>query len=237
MRSTNPFQTRFKRRPIHFWWQPLTLFLIFLVFVGMLMLTATKRSILIIAMPLPEPTATYVTLAPDYAAQLFKRSLVAWMTGRAGKQDIPDLDLRVLDFDNSLGAPDFLEQRTVFTDDRQPITITTLPATLADIPIPSAAPAKTTPILPKTQEGLFITLSPALAAADFTFPSNELKALKEPSGECRFYVETDAEGNTVHVLLRSKSTPEGLTIERVLMRGHAQGAVNGTVDIRWSYTK
>ena len=237
MSSLSPYRPRSTYRPFLFWWQAVTLFAAFILLVGMLVGRVSRSSVSIIAMPLPEPTATYVTLAPDYAAQLFKRSLTTWMTGRDGKQNISELDLRVLDFDNGLPAPAFLEQRTVLPDSLQPVAAATLPVTFAEIPVPSAAPAKATPPPQRAKEGLFIEVPPALVAAGFTFPSNELKAMKERSGECRFYVETDAEGNVAHVLLRSKPSPETVTIEHSLMRGRAHGAANGTVDIRWSFAK
>jgi len=234
MSSTSRYHVRFKSRPILFWWQAVTLLMLFILLIGMLMLTVIRQPAMV-AIPLPEPTAMYVTLAPDYAAQLFKRSLVAWMTGRSTKQNIPDLDLRALDFNSGLGAPDFLEQRTAFSDNHQPLEITTLPIPFAEISIASASPAPTTPAPP--QEGLFIETSPALVTAEFTFPTHELEATHEGSGGCRFYVETDTEGRVIHVLLRSRHSPETVPIERALMRGRAQGAVSGTVDIRWSYTK
>jgi len=236
MRSVSPYQIRFKRRPILYWWQTGAL----LGFVALLFLeipfVSITRQAFSITPPLPDPTVAYVTLDPDYAAQLFKRSLSAWMTGRAKKQT-SGLDLSALDFDNGLGVPDFLEQSGVLPSDRQPLDIAALPATFAEISIQPVTPVANAARYRKPQEGLFIEMSPTLVAAKFTFPSNELKAMKERSGECRFYVETDTEGNAAHVLLRSKPSPDTFPIERALMRGRAQGAVNGTVDIRWCYTQ
>jgi len=232
MTFRSPFQARFFRRPILFWWQPFAL-------VGMTALLFSELRIPSPAPRTPPPQTSavaYVTLDPEYAAQRFKRSLAAWTAGREERQNIPGLDLRALDSGKGLGAPEFLEQSSVFPSDRPPLALAALPATLSAIAIPPYTPHQQ-PAPPKPQEGLFIAPSPALTAAGFafTFPAEELKALR--SGECRFYVETGPEGNVLHTLLLSAPAPTTLPIERALMRGRAQGAASGTVTIRWSYTK
>ncbi|MCL1922165.1 MAG: hypothetical protein FWG50_14020 [Kiritimatiellaeota bacterium] len=237
MRATSQYQLRFKRRPVLFWWQTFALFgIVGLLFSEVPVASICRQARTHVA-PLPPPSAAYVTLDPDTAAQLFKRSLVTWMTFQSERSNRPGLDLSALDFDNTLGAPDFLEQSDVFANNRPPLVIAALPVALAEIQIPSAGLAADAPSPRTPQGGLFITPSAALTAAGFTFPSEGLNVLKERSGECRFYVETDAEGYVVHVLLRSKHSPETAQVERALMRGRANGAASGMVDIRWSFAK
>ena len=232
------FRKKFKRRPILFWWQPIAVLVIIALLFCNVPVESIWRQSLVIVTPIPPPTAAYVMVDPDDAAKLFKHSLATWMTGQSEQPNRPGLDLSALDFDNRLGAPDFLTQSTVFPGSRQPpVALAALPAPLTEIAIPSATPTPKSTIPRKPQEGVFITASAALTTAGFTFPPDELNIKRDRSGECRFYVETDAEGNTVHVLLRSKPSPETLPIERALMRGRAQGAASGTVDIRWSFPK
>ena len=231
------FQEKFKRRPILFWWQPFAVLMIVgLLFCDVPAVPIWRQALTIVA-PIPSPTAAYVTIDPDTAAQLFKHSLATWMTGQSAHPNRPGLDLSALDFDDRLGAPDFLAKSDVFTGSRQPMTLAAIPASLAEIALPSSAPTPKAVSPRKPKDGVFITMSAALTAAGFTFPPDELNAMKGRSGECRFYVETDAEGIVAHVLLRSKPSPETLPIERTLMRGRAQGATRGTVDIRWSLPK
>ena len=231
------FQKKFKRRPILFWWQPFAALVIVALLFSNVPVSSIWRQTLTLAVPLSSPTAAYVTVDPDYAAQLSKHSLATWMTGQTQKPNRPGLDLGALDFDDKLGAPDFLEQGDVTQSSRPPMMLAALPVALAEIVIPPAAPAPKVVFPRKSQDGIFITASAALTAAAFTFPSEELKAMKTRLGESRFYVETDVEGNVAHVLLRSKPSPETMTVERALMRGRAQGAASGTLDIRWSLPK
>ena len=236
MRPGNKFQEKFKRRPLLFWWQPLAALVIAGLLFGSVPVSSICRQTLAIATPLPSPTAAYVTVDPDRAEQLFKHSLATWMTGRSEKPNRPGLDLSALDFDDTLGAPEFLAQGDVSHRNWQPMALAALPAPLAEIIIPSAAPPPKASPPQKPRDGLFVTASAALTAAGFTFPSDGVTVVKA-SGECRFYVETDAEGNVAHALLRSKPSPETLPIERALMRGRAKGVASGIVDIRWSFPK
>jgi len=226
---------RLLSRPILFWWPTGVMFVIVGLLLYSIPFAAIRRQSLILAVPLPAPTASYVTLDPDTAMQRFRRSLATWMTGQAGTLNAPGLDLTALDFDNGLDAPAFLDQSAFFPGDWQPPDAAALPVALADISLPSATPAKIIPLKPK--DGIFIEASPALTAAGFTFPSDELKAMTERSGTCCFFVETDAEGNVAHVLLRSTPSPLTPPVERILSKGRANGAATGSVDIRWSFSK
>ncbi|MCL1921017.1 MAG: hypothetical protein FWG50_08060 [Kiritimatiellaeota bacterium] len=237
MRQASPYQERFLRRPILYWWQTVAMFVIVALLFSRIPFASIRRQALNVVVPLPAPTAAYVALDPDHAAQLFKRSLAAWMTGQTQKPNTPGLDLSALDFGNALGAPEFLEQSAIVPGDRQPPAAAALPVALAEISVPPYAPAQKAAPPPKPQEGVFAAPSAALIAAGFTFPADALKTMKGRSGECRFYVETDAEGSVVHVLLRSPPLPETAQVERALMRGRANSAASGMVDIRWSFAK
>ena len=228
------YRQRFTRRPILFWWQAFALIgFMALLFLEIPFSAISHQALAMSPEPLPSPTAFYVTLDPDYAAQLLKRSLAAWMTGQSQKQNTPGLDLSALDFGNDLRSPDFLEQSGVFANDHRPLDIPPLPVPLAAISIPPYTPPTQPTLPPKPAEGLFIEMSPSLTAVGFTFPTNELKTMKA-TGECRFYVETDDGGEVIHALLLTPP-PSTVTplIERALMRGRVSGGVtSGIVTIR-----
>jgi hypothetical protein len=229
------YQAKAARRPILYWWQAFVLLGGVVLLWCQLPLTAVlydARSV----PPLPEPRAAYVVLDPSYAAQAFKKSLTAWTLGGGAEKRSAGLELSSIDMESTLRSPEYLEQGARFPGVWQPSVVRPLDQALPEIGVGSAG-ASAPPRSPREQEtGVRVALSPALASLKFTFPEKQ-EAPPERSGQCRFYVETGADGAVEHVLLLTARTPGAAVFERALSKGRARGAGCGFVDLYWSFPK
>jgi hypothetical protein len=233
--SAPRYRARAERRPVLYWWQAFFLLGVVALLWSQLPMTAVlydARG----AAPLPEPRAAYVALDPAYAAQAFKKSLTAWTLGGGGDRSTPGLELGGIDMASALRAPEFLEQGAVFPGVWRPAAVRPLDQPLPEVRVPSQAEAGGVRRVPETGAGVRVSLSPSLEAAGFAFP---LKPDVQPDrgGQCRFYVEVGADGGVEHVLLMSARSAGAAALERALLKGRADGAARGFVDLYWSAPK
>ena len=228
------YQAKAARRPFLYWWQAFVVLGAVVMLWSQLPLTAILYDARAIP-PLPEARAAYVALDPAYASQALKKSLTAWTLGGGGEKRAPGLELGNIDLENPLQRPDYLEQGASFPGVWHPSAVRPLAQRLPDLRVSSEArvqPAR----LPEAVAGVRVVLSSGLESVRFSF-SEKQEAPPERAGLCRFYVETGADGSVEHVLLLTARVPGAAVFERALLRGRAEGAGRGFVEISWSLPK
>jgi hypothetical protein len=232
--SGKRYRARAARRPFLFWWQA------FLLLAGIIFLWSQLPVAAVLfeargVPPLAEPRAAYVTLEPAFAAQVFKKTMMAWTLGSKGGDLSPGMDAALAELDHTLRPPEFLEQGARYPGVWQPSAVEPLAQRLPEMQVPLAGDAPAGGLAPPPQ-GLRAVPDQALAAAAFSFPVPTGR-LPERSGLCRFYLETDADGAVAHLLLLSPRTEAVAVFERALSRGQARGAARGFVDLIWNTSK
>ena len=233
--SGQRYRAKAARRPILFWWQA------FLLLGGILFLWSLLPIAAVLfeprrVPPLPEPHAVYVTLDPAYAVQVFKKTMMAWTLGGKGEKLSPGMDVGLTELEHTLQPPEFLDQGGHYPGVWQPSSVEPLKQRLPDMNVPLLGDAAVAIAPPAPQQGVRVVLDQALSAAAFAFPvpNNHVQAR---NGQCRFYLETDADGTVLHLLLLSPRTDSVTVFEQALTRGRAHGAVRGFVDLYWNFPK
>ena len=176
----------------------------------------------------PEPRAAYVILAPEEAAQALANMRLVDTAGRCCCRYRTGRVRRL----RSSVRQSFLN-RGALSGVWEPLQSTvgqTLPAIdAATFPEdPFVRP------LPEARTGVVAVVSGSLRDAGFTFtpPTDPLPVR---SGESRFFVETDAAGAVVHVLLLTPASEATAMLERALQRSAARGEARGQVILAWRF--
>ncbi len=229
------YRAKAARRPILFWWQAFLLLAAILFLWSLLPVAAVLFEARVVP-PLSEPHAAYVTLDPAYAAQVFKKTMMAWTLGSTGEKLSPGMDVALAELDHALPPPEFLEQGARYPGVWQPSAVEPLAQRLPEMNVPLAGDASASAAWPLPPQGVRAVLDQALSAAAFVFPVPK-NHVPERSGHCRYYVETEADGTMAHMLLLSPRTEAVAVFEQALLRGRARGAARGFVDLYWNYTK
>lgn len=230
------YRAKAARRPLLYWWQAFVLLGAVVLLWSQLPLTAILYEPRPVP-PLHEARAAYVTLDPAYAAQAFKKSLTEWTLVRSDKQQASGLELGNIDLESALSAPEYLEQGACYPGEWQPSVVRPLRQRLPDVVVPSAAEVRPPERLRGSDTGVRVSVSPALEAVKLSFPAVKPDNGAERSGQCRFYVETGADGAVEHVLLLTAQSPGAAYFERALLKGRAAGAARGFVEVNWSLAK
>jgi hypothetical protein len=233
--SVQRYRAKAARRPILFWWQA------FLLLGGTLFLWSRLPVAAVlfearVVPPLSEPHAAYVTLDPAYAAQVFKKTMMAWTLGGKGEKLSPGLDIALAELDHALQPPEFLVQGSRYPGVWRPSAVEPLAQRLPEMKMPFSGEPSAAAGVPLPPQGIRAVLDSALAAAAFSFPV-PTNRLPERSGHGRYYLETDADGLVAHVLLLSSRTEAMPVLEQALSRGQARGAARGFVELLWNYSK
>lgn len=235
MEHSQHYRAKAARRPILFWWQA------FLLLGGILYLWSRLPVAAVlfearVVPPLPEPRAAYVTLDPAYAAQVFKKTMMAWTLGGKGDKLSPGLDIAVTELDQTLQPPEFLAQGSRYPGVWLPSAVKPLAQRLPAMTVPSAVDTSAATGARFPPQGVRIMLDQALTAAAFSFPV-PTNPVAERSGHCRYFLETEADGTVAHLLLLSPRTAAVSVFELALVRGAARGAARGVVELYWNYSK
>ena len=233
--SGRRYRARAARRPILFWWQAFLL-LACIVFLWSQLPVAAVLFEARVVPPLPEPHAAYVTLDPAYAAQVFKKTMMAWTLDGKGEKLSSGMDVSLADLAPALRAPEFLEQGARYPGAWQPSEVKPLTQRLPEMIVPLAGDASAIGRSSLPQQGVRALLDQALAKAAFSFPMPK-NQWAERSGHCRYYLETETDGRVAHVLLLSPLTDAVPVFEQALSRGQSHGAVRGFVDLYWNFSK
>jgi hypothetical protein len=229
------YRARAARRPVLYWWQAFLVLGTVVFLWSQLPLTAVLYEARTVP-PLPEAHAAYVELDPAFAAQAFKKSLSAWTLGVGGGKLVPGLDLGGIDMENTLQPPEYLEHGAYFPGVWQPASVLPLAQRVPEVRVPSVADGQVPSRLSEREAGVHVVLSSALQSIKLSFPFKQ-ELPPERSGQCRFYVETGKDGTVEHVLLLTAGSPGAAFFERALLRGRANGAGCGFVDLYWMFTK
>ena len=191
--SVQRYKARAARRPILFWWQAFFLLAVMVFLWSQLPVTAILFEARVIP-SLPGSHAAYVVLDPKYAAAAFKKSLTAWTSGGTAGKMAPGMEIGGIDLGNALHPAEYLEQGERYPGVWQPLAVSPLPVRLPDVCVPCAVEASADLKVSAPPQGARLELDRALATAAFAFPiAND--ALTERAGHCRFYVETEKDGN------------------------------------------
>ena len=227
--SGKRFRARAARRPLRFWWQPFALLGVTVLLWSHLPVNAVLFEPRVLAPP-PEPRAAYVVLAPEEAAQALANMRASWRTSGSAA----DIELGVFDVLEEQNPPAFLEQGARYPGVWQPATIEPLDQVLPEIAVSAFPEDPFAHPLPTARNGVVAVVSGTLRNADFSFvpPSGPLPVR---SGECRFFVETDAAGAVTHVLLLTPANEATAALERALQRGTAHGEAHGLVTLTWRF--
>ena len=234
-KSLRRYRARAARRPVLFWWQAFLLLGVVVLLWAQLPMSAVLYETRVFA-PLAEARCSYVLLDPAYAVQALKKMRTSWTAAGADGKNNGEMELGIVDLNDVLQPPSFLDQGAVYPGKWQPAAVSPLPQPLPDIRIPSVADAAAVVRLPEPASGIRSSLDSSLAAARFTFqPPNGV--LPDREGSCRYYVETDVDGTVVHLLLLSPWCGSASVFEQALLRGKAKGTVRGFVSLSWSLAR
>jgi hypothetical protein len=224
------FRARAARRPLRFWWQAFALLGLSTMLWWQLPVDAVLFEPRMLAPP-PDPRAAYVILAPEEAAQALANMRASWAAPGGVAADI---ELGVFDVIEEQRPPVFLEQGVRYPGVWAPAAVEPLAQTLPAI---NAATFPEDPFvrpLPDARTGVVAVVSGSLRDVGFTFapPTDPLPVR---SGESQFFVETDAAGAVVHVLLLSPVSEATAVLERALKRSAAHGEARGQVILAWRF--
>lgn len=187
------------------------------------------------------PYVAYITIDAGSVNQLVKRAASEWMLGAGAKEKRRSRGLDLTTLEASLEAPPpiYLDKGNVIPSKWMPEHIAQLPVDTPTIPVPERA-SLSTPQKVLPQRTIFnVRLSSTLLAAQYQSHvlKDILKTLSSPSGQCRFYLESDASGAVEHILRLSPATPDASIFERALMLGKTKTKASGWVDIEWMVKK
>ncbi len=224
------FKARAARRPVRFWWQAFALLGLSTMLWWQLPVDAVLFEPRRLAPP-PEPRAAYVILAPEEAAQALANMRASW-TPPGGVA--ADIELGVFDVIEEQRPPVFLEQGARYPGVWEPAAVEPLAQTLPAIDAATFPEDPFVRPLPEARTGVVAVVSGSLRDAGFTFtpPTDPLPVR---SGESRFFVETDAAGAVVHVLLLTPASEATAMLERALQRSAARGEARGQVILAWRF--
>lgn len=230
--AVNRFRARASRRPLLFWWQAfailgVTIFLWSGLPVGAVFYN-TRRF-----MPLTEPRAAYVVIEPAEALRMLRKARSDWMVGNGDKLSPSfTMALGLSELREALPPPSFLEKGISFEREWSPAAVEALPQRLSAVPAPSVLREERAPVRHGYPSGARLLPDSSLAALSFS-ADLDVGKMPGPEGHARFYVETGADGRVEHVLALPPVVTGGSVIERALLRGRAQGAVRGFVEVYW----
>lgn len=233
--GTQRYRARAARRPFLFWWQAFLLLGLVVFLWSQLPVSAVLYEARVFS-PLPEPRAAYVTLEPSYAAQVFKKVQHSWGMGNGDVKPSFGMDLGLVELHEVIEPPSYLEQGGQYPGIWRPAAVEPLPQRLPDLGVSSVTEVFPARQRPDQAFGIRRVLAPPLAQAGFTF-ALPAGGLPERTGHCRYQVETDAGGAVVHVLLLTSPSESAAVLERALLRGKANGASRGDVDVYWSFSQ
>ncbi len=228
------YRAKAARRPLLFWWQAFLLLGVTALLWSQLPVAALLHEVRVIP-PLPEAHVSYVTLDPAYAAQVFTKTMMAWTLSGQGGKLAPGIDLGTVEMEGAIQPPEFLEQGARYPGSWQPAAVYPLAQRLPEVTLPAAAEAPVFTRLPEVPHGLRMELDQALVTAAFTFPMPNEDKVPAHTGHCRFYLETEADGAVVHLLLLTPPTESVAVFEQALLRGRARGAARGIVELFWKH--
>lgn len=226
------FRAKVTRRPVLFWWQAfailgITLFLWSGLPVGAVFYS-TRRFV-----PLPDARAAYVVLEPAEALRMLRKARSDWMAGSGGAL-APSfaIDLGLREPREGLPSPSFLEKGDGPAEAWSPAAVEALPRRVSAVLAPSVSREGREPVRRGPPEGVRLLADPGLAKLSF---AAEFDAGKIPGkeGRARFYVETGEDGRVEHVLAMTPLANGVAVIERALLRGRADGAGRGFVEVYW----
>lgn len=229
------YRAKAARRPFLFWWQAFFLLGIVVLLWSQLPMTAVFYEPRVFP-PLPEAHASYVTLDPTYAAQTFRKTVMAWTLGGTAEKHESGLDFGLDELHDALHPPVFLEQGVRYPGAWSPSVVEQLAVRLGSVEVPSARGEPAAMPLPAPPQGLWVMPDTALGAVGFKMPTNKVE-LSEQEGHGYFYVETGADGTVEHVLVFPPRTEAMTVLARALQRAHATGAARGFVDVYWKLPK
>ena len=230
------YRAKAARRPILFWWQAFLLLGVAALLWSQLPVSALLYEVRVIP-PLPEAHVSYVTLDPAYAAQVFTKTMMAWTLSDQGEKLASGMDLGTVELDSGIRPPEFLEQGARYPGSWQPAAVYPLAQRLPEVTVPLAVDASVFTRLPEVPHGVRIELDQALTAAAFSFPVPKDDKVPVHNGHCRFYLETEADGAVVHLLLLTPRTESVAVFEQALLRGQARGSARGVVELFWKHPK
>lgn len=229
------YRAKAARRPLLFWWQAFFLLGVVVLIWSQLPMTAVFYEPRVFP-PLPEAQASYVTLDPAYAAQAFRKTVMAWTLGGAAGKRTSGLEFGLDALNDVLQPPVFLEQGVRYPGVWTPAEVEQLAVRPGEVEVPSAGGEPAVKPLPAPPQGIRVMPDAALAAAAFKVPTDEVE-LPEREGHGRFFVETGEDGAVEHVLAFPPRTAAVAVLTRSLLRARATGAARGFVDVYWKLTK
>ncbi len=230
--EVNRFRAKASRRPLLFWWQAfailgITIFLWSGLSVGAVFYNTRKF------IPLPEPRAAYVVLEPAEALSMLRKARSDWMLGN-GDALSPSftMDLGLNELRERLPQPSFLETGISSAKGWSPAAVEALPQRLSAVPAPSVFRETRDPVRHDPPSDAQLLPDSSLAELSFTADLDAGKITGQ-EGYARFYVETGRDGRVEHVLAMPPVATGASVIERALLRGRAQGAARGFVEVYW----
>lgn len=233
--TTGRYRARAARRPLLFWWQAFFLLGVVVLLWSQLPMTAVFYEPRVFP-PLPEAHASYVTLEPAYAAQAFRKTVMAWTLGGVVGKRTSDLEFGLDTLNDALHPPVFLEQGVRYPGAWKPAEIEQAAVRPGEVDVPSAAEGAAVTPLPASPQGLRVVPDAALASVALKVQTAGVE-LPEREGHGRFYVETGADGTVEHVLVFSPRSESMAVLARSLARARADGAARGVVEIYWKLPK
>lgn len=230
------YRAKASRRPVRFWWQAfatlgITVCLWCGLPVGAVFYNARSFA------PLHAPRAAYVVLEPAEALRMLRKARSGWMAGSGGAL-APSfaLDLGLGELRESLPPPSFMDDGGVLAEGWRPAEVEALPMRLSEAPAPSLSRQARAPFRPFPQHGVRFFPDATLSALSFNVDVEAVK-IAEEEGSARFYVETGDDGRVEHVLATAPLSEGAALIERALLRGRANGAGRGFVEVCWKPTR
>ncbi len=229
MKDFNKYRARAAKRPFQFWLQPFLLLMIIVLLWRLLPFSALMYKPRVIQ-PLPAPHVFYVKLDPVFAAEVLRASMQAWRRIEFGGGS-DAISFEAVEPFEPLGAPQLLEQGSVYPGKWSPGDVTPLAQSLPDLLAASDAVSLYSDNVIAGKD-VRVFLSPSLEKAGFTIPEVYLSKLTGTGAAC-FYVETDDNGYVVHVLLLKSEIKSSVSIEQLLYRGVSAKAARGELQIMW----
>ncbi|MEI7901048.1 MAG: hypothetical protein WCK89_12420, partial [bacterium] len=150
--SGRRYRAKAARRPILFWWQAFLLLGSILFLWQQLPMAAVLFEARVVP-PLHEPHAAYVMLDPAYAAQVFKKAMMAWTLSDKGEKLSPGMDFAVAELEPALQPPEFLEQGACYPGVWQPAAVEPLVQPLPEMTVPLAGDVSATAVTPVPPQG------------------------------------------------------------------------------------
>ena len=185
------------------------------------------------AAPPPRSTVSFVELAPERAGKLLRGARTFWSTDRM-KEDAAAFDIARLELDGPLPPHRRFSGGDVYPGSWKPAPVGRL---RVDIPISAPHIAEVSgeeAPLPPVCPGIRTEMDADLSAAGFTYPAPQADGFGVVSGEARFHVEADANGEVETVLLLPPRTADAAVLEGLLRRGRASRRCRGDLTIRWN---